>query len=297
MLRFNRVITVFMSSLVPLAAADSAYAEWGLNLPTPVTPIGDGILTLHNWILLISTLIFVGVFSVMFYSIYAHRKSKGHKASQFSHSTFAEVTWTVIPTLILIGMAIPSTAMLIEMEDTSEAELTVKITGYQWKWRYDYLESGVYFYSNLSTDRNEILNNSEKGENYLLEVDREVVLPVGKKIRFLITANDVIHSWWVPQLAVKKDAIPGFINEVWTKIDEPGIYRGQCTELCGREHGFMPVVVRAVSEEEFEAWIAENAPKDEQAGMGSSNSERRMLIAEASVSILDGADHSVPAVR
>jgi cytochrome c oxidase subunit 2 len=184
------------------------------------------------------------------------------------------------------------------MEDTSEADLTVKITGYQWKWRYDYLDSGVQFYSNLSTDRNEILNKNEKGENYLLEVDNQVVLPVGKKIRFLITANDVIHSWWVPQLAVKKDAIPGFINEVWTKINEPGIYRGQCTELCGREHGFMPVVVKAVSEEEFDAWVAENAPKEEQAEeTQSGGSGGQTLVAVNAISTEDGADDPAPAIR
>jgi len=298
MVRLNKAFTVSLSALIPLAVATPVYAEWGLNLPTPVTPIGEGILNLHNWILLICTIIFVGVFSVMFYSLYAHRKSKGHKPSQFSHSTFAEITWTVIPTLILIGMAIPSTAMLIEMEDTSEADLTVKITGYQWKWRYDYLDSGVQFYSNLSTDRNEILNKNEKGENYLLEVDNQVVLPIGKKIRFLITANDVIHSWWVPQLAVKKDAIPGFINEVWTKINEPGIYRGQCTELCGREHGFMPVVVKAVSEEEFDAWVAENAPKEEQAEETQSGvSGGQTLVAVSAISTEDGTDDPAPAIR
>ena len=297
MLRLNKAFTASMSALIPLAVATPVYAEWGLNLPTPVTPIGEGILNLHNMILLICTVIFIGVFAVMFYSLYAHRKSKGYKPSQFSHSTFAEVTWTVIPTLILIGMAIPSTAMLIEMEDTTEADLTVKITGYQWKWRYDYLDSGVTFYSNLSTDRAEILNEKEKGENYLLEVDNEVVLPIGKKIRFLVTADDVIHSWWVPQLAVKKDAIPGFINEIWTKINEPGIYRGQCTELCGKDHGYMPVVVRAVTQEEFDAWVAENAPKADQADVLPSVSAGEALIAFNPVSTDGGAAQLAPAVR
>ena len=261
--RYARSILSMTAILSMLAVATPAAAEWGLNLPEPVTPIGDEILNLHNLIMLICAIIFVAVFSVMFYSLYAHRKSKGYKPAQFSHSTKAEIIWSVIPALILIGMAIPSTATLIHMEDTAEADLTVKITGFQWKWRYDYLDSGIHFYSNLSTPRAQILNEQEKGEHYLLEVDNELVLPVGKKVRFLITANDVIHSWWVPELAVKKDAIPGFINEVWTRIDHPGVYRGQCTELCGKDHGFMPVVVRAVTEQEFDAWVAENAPKDD----------------------------------
>ena len=297
MLRLNKALTASLSALVTLAVATPVHAEWGLNLQTPVTPIGEGILGLHNMILLICTVIFIGVFSVMFYSLYAHRKSKGHKPSQFSHSTFAEVTWTVIPTLILIGMAIPSTAMLIDMEDTSKADMTVKITGYQWKWHYDYLDSGVSFYSNLATDRAEILNEKEKGENYLLEVDNEVVLPVGKKIRFLVTADDVIHSWWVPQLAVKKDAIPGFINEIWTRIDEPGIYRGQCTELCGKDHGYMPVVVRAVSQEEFDAWVAENAPTAEQSEATPSVTGGESLVADNTITTDGGAGQSASAVR
>ena len=257
MLRFIKSLVVGVTAMVVLAVADPASAEWGLNLPTPVTPIGEEILNLHNLIMLICAIIFVGVFGVMFYSLYAHRKSKGHEASQFSHSTKAEIIWSVIPALILIGMAVPSTIALIHMEDTTEADMTVKVTGYQWKWRYDYIESGVFFYSNLSTPRAQILNLEEKGPDYLLEVDKELVLPVGKKVRFLITANDVIHAWWIPEMAVKKDAIPGFINEVWARIEKPGTYRGQCAELCGKDHGFMPIVVRAVSEQEFDAWIAD----------------------------------------
>lgn len=265
MVRLNKTLAVLLTTTALLTVTSSASAAWGLNLPTPVTPIGEEILNLHNLILLICAVIFVGVFGVMFYSLYAHRKSKGHEASQFSHSTKAEIVWSVIPALILIGMAIPSTATLIHMEDTAEADLTVKITGFQWKWRYDYLDSGVHFYSNLATERKQILNKAEKGPNYLLEVDNEVVLPVGKKVRFLVTANDVIHAWWVPELAVKKDAIPGFINEIWTRIDKSGTFRGQCAELCGKDHGFMPIVVRAVSEEEFDAWVAERLAAQEQA--------------------------------
>ena len=259
MLQLSKISAVLTTLAALLTIAAPVKAEWGLNLPTPVTPIGHEILDLHNLIMLICAIIFVGVFGVMFYSLYAHRKSKGHQASQFSHSTKAEIVWSVIPALILVGMAIPSTATLIHMEDTTEADLTVKVTGYQWKWRYDYLDSGFHFYSNLATERAQILNLKEKNPNYLLEVDNELVLPVGKKVRFLVTANDVIHAWWIPQFGVKKDAIPGFINEVWTRIDEPGTYRGQCAELCGKDHGFMPVVVRAVPEEEFEAWVAEKA--------------------------------------
>ena len=265
MLRFNKLPTVLSVLAASLLVATPVSAEWGLNLPTPVTPIGEEILGLHNMILLICVIIFLGVFSVMFYSVYAHRKSKKYQAAQFSHSTFAEFLWTIIPVFILIGMAIPATATLINMEDTAEADLTVKVTGYQWKWHYDYIDSGISFYSNLGTDRAEILNQKDKGENYLLEVDTELVLPVGRKIRFLVTANDVIHSWWIPEFAVKKDAIPGFINEVWTRIDKPGVYRGQCTELCGKDHGFMPIVVRAVPEQEFDDWVAENMPTANQA--------------------------------
>lgn len=254
----SKLSAAIIGLAVPWLPVVPAMADYGLNLPPPVSPIGDEILSLHNLIMLICLIIFVVVFSFMFYSIYAHRKSKGHKAAQFSHSTRLEIVWSVIPFVILIGMAIPSTATLIRMEDTSQADVTVKITGYQWKWRYEYLDHGIAFNSNLSTPRDQIENRSAKGDNYLLEVDKPLVLPTGTKVRFLITANDVIHSWWVPELAVKKDAIPGFINEIWTLIKKPGIYRGQCTELCGKDHGFMPVVVDARSPEDFQAWLAAN---------------------------------------
>ena len=254
----SKLLAAVIGVAFPWSLIAPAMAAYDLNLPPPVSPIGEEILDLHNLIMLICLIIFVVVFSFMFYSIYAHRKSKGHKPAQFSHSTKLEIVWSVIPFLILVGMAIPSTATLIRMEDTSKAELTVKITGYQWKWRYEYMGQDVVFNSNMSTPRDQIENRSEKGENYLLEVDRPLVLPTDTKIRFLITADDVIHSWWVPELAVKKDAIPGFINEFWTLIQKPGIYRGQCTELCGKDHGFMPVVVDARSPEEFQAWLASN---------------------------------------
>jgi len=241
--------------------AGLASAEYGYNLPTPVTPIGHRILELHNLIFIICLIIFIVVFAFMFWSIAMHRKSRGFKAATFHDNVKLEVAWTVIPFLILVGMAIPSTATLIEMDDLSKSEMTVKVTGYQWKWKYDYPEQDVSFFSNLSTPREQIENKAEKGKDYLLEVDNPIVLPVGKKIRFLLTANDVLHAWWVPALGVKKDAIPGFITEMWTKIDEPGVYRGQCAELCGKDHGYMPIVVNAVSQEDFDKWVVAQKQK------------------------------------
>ena len=252
-----RVIAGFCLALV----SGLAVAEYGLNLQKPVTPVAHKILELHNMIMVICLIIFVVVFSFMFYAIFMHRKSRGHKAAKFHESSTLEVVWSTIPFVILVGMAIPSTATLLYMDDTRDSELTVKITGYQWKWEYEYPDHGISYFSNLSTPREQIQNKSEKGEYYLLEVDEPMVLPVGKKVRFLITSNDVIHSWWVPQFGVKKDAIPGFINEMWTSIDEPGTYRGQCAELCGKGHGFMPIVVEAVEENEFKKWVSTQRDK------------------------------------
>ena len=243
-----------LASLAPLAVAQNQ-----VNMSPGVTEIGADIFELHMLIMWICVLIGVAVFAVMFYSIYAHRKSKGHQASQFHESTKVEVAWTVVPFLILIAMAVPATSTLLEVYDNDEAELDILITGYQWKWKYEYLEESgepVAFFSNLATSQEEIYNTDKKGDNYLLEVDEPLVIPTNTKVRFLITANDVIHSWWVPEIAVKRDAIPGFINEAWTRVPEEGIYRGQCTELCGAYHGFMPVEVHAVSTEEFDAWMA-----------------------------------------
>ena len=239
----------------------SVYAEWGLNLPPPSSPVASRILDLHNAIMIVCLVIFVVVFGVMFYSLYAHRKSRGHVAAQFSHSSKLEVVWTIIPFLILVGMAIPSTATLLYMEDTTESELTVKITGYQWKWHYEYLDHDIGYFSNLSTPRAQIENREPKGEHYLLEVDNPVVLPAHRKVRFLLTSNDVIHAWWIPKFGVKKDAIPGYVNEFWTNVDTPGTYRGQCAELCGKDHGFMPIVAEVLAPEEFDAWVAEQQPK------------------------------------
>lgn len=233
-----------------------ASAEYGLNFQEPVTEIASELLELHNMITLIVTVITIIVFGVMFWSILFHRKSSGRQPATFHDNSKLEVVWTIIPFLILVGMAVPSTKTLLKMDDTSGSDMTIKITGYQWKWKYEYPDHGVSYFSNLSTPKEQIYENAKKGENYLLEVDNEVVLPVGKKIRMLVTANDVIHAWWVPQLGVKKDAIPGYVNEMWTKIDKPGVYRGQCAELCGKDHGFMPIVVRAVSEDEFNKWAS-----------------------------------------
>ena len=234
-----------------------ALAARQLNMTPGVTPISERVYELHMLILWICVVIGGLVFAVMFYAILRHRKSLGYKAATFHESTTVEIIWTVIPFIILIGMAVPATKTLIAMEDTSNADLTVRITGYQWKWHYAYHEHDISFFSNLSTPMDQIQNLMPKEENYLLEVDNPLVVPVGKKIRFLNTANDVIHSWWVPALAVKKDTIPGFINESWTYINTPGTYRGQCAELCGVNHGYMPIVVEAVSEEAFAAWIAD----------------------------------------
>lgn len=227
------------------------------NLPVGVTEISREVFDLHMLIYWICVAIGVVVFGAMAYSIIMHRKSKGHEAAQFHESATAEFAWTLAPLLILIAMAVPAAKTLIKLENTGNADMTVKITGYQWLWEYEYLNEDLRFYSSLATPREEIYNLKEKNENYLLEVDKEMVLPVGKKIRFLLTSNDVLHAWWVPELAVKKDAIPGFINEIWTRIDEPGVYRGQCAELCGRGHAFMPVVVRAVEPAEYERWVAQ----------------------------------------
>ncbi len=233
-----------------------------LNMTQGATDISHEVYDLHMAIFYVCCVIGLAVFGVMFYSIFKHRKSKGAVAAKFHHSTTVEIIWTAVPLIILISMAIPAAKTLIAMEDTSEADMTVKITGLQWKWHYEYMGEDVSFYSQLNAEHN-IARQLDSGVDvsqyhwYLKDVDNELVLPVGKKIRFLHTAADVIHAWWVPALAVKKDAIPGFINENWAMINEPGVYRGKCAELCGRDHGFMPVVVRAVSQEEFDAWLIE----------------------------------------
>lgn len=265
----SRISRLILGSFL-VTAAMTVRADYAVTFPRPVTEIARSILDLHNTILIVCLVIFVIVFGFMFYAFIVHRKSRGHKAAKFHDNSVLEVAWTIVPFFILIAMAIPSTATLLKMDDTSQADITVKITGYQWKWHYDYLDQDLSFFSSLSTPREQIGSprfsaegykpGSARGEHYLLEVDNPLVLPVGKKVRFVLTANDVIHAWWVPQLGVKKDAIPGFINETWTLINEPGTYRGQCAELCGKDHGFMPVVVNAVTPEEFDRWVV--AQKD-----------------------------------
>jgi cytochrome c oxidase subunit 2 len=248
--------------------ASAASAEMRLNFQPQETALGHAIYNLHTIVLLICVVIFVGVFGAMFYSIVYHRKSVGHKAAHFHENTTVELVWTVVPFLILVGMAYPATKTLLEERDASAPDISIKVTGYQWKWHYDYLQEGIGFYSMLSTPQAQIHNLEPKDEHYLLEVDNPLVVPVGKKVRVLITAGDVLHAWYVPALAVKQDAIPGFIRDAWFNIDNPGTYRGQCAELCGKEHGFMPIVVRAVTEDEYKQWLAEQKAK--QPGGGAS---------------------------
>jgi len=244
--------------------AGGAWADWGaLNMPDGVTPISAEVKDLHMLIFYICCAIGAVVFGVMIVSMFLHRKSRGAKASDFHESTTVEIVWTVVPLVILIAMAIPAARVLIKMEDFSDSEMSIKVTGYQWRWQYEYLDEDIAFYSALDAEQNAArqqnadIDLDQFGETYLRDVDNELVVPTGKKIRFLHTSADVIHSWWVPDFAIKKDAIPGFINENWATIEEPGIYRGKCAELCGRDHGFMPIVVRAVSPEEFDTWVEE----------------------------------------
>lgn len=226
------------------------------NMRVGVTEISREVFSLHMLIFWICVAIGLVVYGVMVYTIIAHRKSKKREASQFHESATAEFAWTLVPFLIIVAMAIPASKTLVKMESTGDADMTIQITGYQWLWKYHYLDEDISFYSALATPQEEIYNLQEKDENYLLEVDNPLVLPTSRKVRFLMTSNDVNHAWWVPDLAVKKDAIPGFINEAWATIDQPGVYRGQCAELCGRGHGFMPIVVHAVEPAEYEQWLA-----------------------------------------
>jgi cytochrome c oxidase subunit 2 len=257
----------FLAALVPALTPAVALAE-RYNLQTPQTLIAHEIYDLHTLIFLICCAIFVVVFGTMTYSIIKHRKSVGHKAEQFHENTAVEIAWTVVPFIILIGMAIPATKTIIAMKDTSNPDVTIKATGYQWKWGYDYLHEGVSFYSTLATPRELVDDKTAEGRkkreeraNYLLEVDNPVVVPVGKKIRVITTANDVIHAWWVPAFGVKQDAIPGFVRDTWFRADKTGIYRGQCAELCGKEHGFMPIVVEVVEPEKYALWLDEQKKK------------------------------------
>ena len=244
-----------------------ALANSQFNMRKGVTDISENVYELHMTIFFICCVIGVIVFAIMFWALIHHRKSKGAVPAQFHESTKVEILWTAIPFVILIAMAVPATKTLIAMEDASKADLTIKVTGSQWKWHYEYMGEDVEFYSMLATPQDEITNLADKNPNYLLEVDKPLVLPINQKIRFLMTSDDVIHSWWVPDFAVKKDANPGFINETWTNINEEGIYRGQCAELCGKDHGFMPVVVEAKSEADFKVWLADAKQAKQQAAL------------------------------
>ena len=246
---------------LPLALqAGVASAAYQLNLNPGVTRNSLSSYDLHNLMMWVILVIFVGVFGMMFYSVYAHRKSQGHKAATFHENTTVELIWTIIPLIILVFMAWPATKSLIQLRDTSNPDMTVKVTGYQWKWGYDYIKGegeGISFLSQLATPQEQIYGTEKKGENYLLETDTHLVVPVGKKIRILTTAADVIHAWFVPALAVKQDAIPGFVRDTWFKAEKEGVFRGQCAELCGKDHGFMPIVVEVVSAEKYTAWVAD----------------------------------------
>lgn len=245
--------------------AQPAQAAWELNMPKGVTELSAEIYRLHMLIFFVCVIIGIAVFGAMIFALVRHRKSLGvEPQTDMLHSTTAEIIWTMIPVMILIGMSIPAAQTLVKIEDASNPDVTIKVTGYQWKWHYEYLDQGIEFYSNLAADSNIARQlgsgiDPESVENYLLEVDNRVVVPVGAKVRVLLTSNDVLHAWWVPDFAVKKDAVPGYINELWFRADTEGVYRGQCAELCGTDHGFMPIVVEVTAPEEFEKWLAERS--------------------------------------
>lgn len=253
----SRITGKFFYTLLFLVPTSVFSEASDYNMRVGVTEVSKEIFDLHMLIMWICVWIGVVVFGIMFWSLWKYRKSSGAIAAKFDDHFWVEIAWTIAATVVLVGMAIPSTSVMIKAYDDTEGDVNIMITGYQWKWQYKYLEDGVSFFSNLATSQEEIDNALPKGEFYLSEVDEPLVIPINKRIRFLITGNDVIHSWWVPDFAVKQDAVPGFINTAWTVVPKPGIYRGACTELCGLGHAFMPIVVRAVEQEEYEAWIIE----------------------------------------
>ena len=255
--KLSRRFSSVVMGLIALLAMPAATAEYKLNMTEGVTPISGELYGLHMLVFWVCVVIGVLVFAVMAWSIFHHRKSKGAVAANFHESTTIEIIWTVAPLLILIGIAIPATATLLDLEDAkTNADITLQVTGIQWKWKYTFVDEDVSFVSSLAQSSRDVVKDPTGNENYLLEVDNQLVLPVGKKVRFLFHSNDVIHAWWVPALGVKQDSIPGFINDSWAIIEKPGIYRGQCAELCGKDHGFMPIVVNAVSEPEYKEWLA-----------------------------------------
>jgi cytochrome c oxidase subunit 2 len=286
MKRTNELIVALAVMAVIIVVTWGLYAV-GDNMPGGVTPFSKDVYQLHNVILAVVTVIGVLVFTAMFTSIVVHRKSKNHEPAQFSHSTAAEIAWTAIPVLILVVMAIPATSVLIDMEDTGGADINIKVTGYQWLWQYEYLEDEVNIYSTLDRESNRARQigsgvDVRTVDNYLLEVDNRLVVPTDTKIRFLLTSGDVIHSWWVPDLGWKRDAVPGMVNEAWTLIEEEGVYRGQCAELCGKDHGFMPIVVEAVSPAEYQEWIANRKAEQAAEADGTSADGEQITAVEAS---------------
>lgn len=258
--------------LLPLSAAAG-----NINIQPPVTTLAQDVYDLHMLLLYITGTIFLLVSGVMLWAIVRHRKAAGHQARHFHENTTVEIIWTVIPLLILLAMAWPATRLILQQKSSAGAELTIKVTGYQWKWQYDYLDDGVRFMSHLSTPRSSTPTAANPDPHYLLEVDEPLVVPTGVKVRLLLTANDVIHSWWVPQLAIKQDAIPGFVRDAWFNIRTPGTYRGQCTELCGKDHGFMPIVVVAKAPAEYRQWLA---ARKQQAAASVDNPDRHWTLAE-----------------
>jgi cytochrome c oxidase subunit 2 len=267
--RFKAAVAGLAMLAIHAAACADEPANMGhpvqheLNMQPAATGLASYIYNLHNYMMIVCLVIFLGVFGVMFYSVFKHRKSLGHKPATFHESTSVEIAWTIIPFLIVIGMALPATHAVVQMKDTSNPDLTIKVTGMQWKWGYDYLKGegeGISFLSTLATPRSQVGEpgapaTEKRGDNYLLEVDNPVVVPVGKKVRLVLTANDVIHSWTIPAFAVKQDAIPGFVRDSWFKAEQVGTYRGSCVELCGKEHAFMPIVVNVVSAADYSAWV------------------------------------------
>ncbi len=258
-----------------------SWAEYQLDLRPGVTSFSQGAYGIHTLVMWICVVIGIIVFGVMIYSIIMHRKSRGHEAAKFDDNLTVEIVWTIVPFIILGFMAVPATKVLLAMEDVSNSDMSIKITSYQWKWHYDYNvgenAQDISFFSNLSTPMEEIQNKATKNENYLLEVDNRVVIPINKKVRLLFTSNDVIHAWWIPAFGVKKDAIPGYINESWVKTDKIGTYRGQCAELCGTNHGFMPIVVDVVSEADYATWVA---GQRQQAAAAEASSNKTWTMAE-----------------
>jgi cytochrome c oxidase subunit 2 len=254
--KVGAMLSALMTASV-FAESKDDIEQYQLNMTKGVTDISAGVYDMHMLMFIICVFIGAGVFIAMFISMYFHRKSRGAKPANFHENVKVEIAWTVIPFIILVVMAVPAMNLLIDMEDASEPDVSILVTGSQWKWHYKYMDNDVEYYSKIATQADQISGKLPKGKNYLLEVDRPLVIPTGQKVRFLITSDDVIHSWWVPDFGFKQDANPGFINDAWTNVNEPGVYRGQCAELCGKDHGFMPIVVIAKEPAEYDKWISE----------------------------------------